>query len=298
MFTDMFGTERLKVGLHMHTTISDGRRTPEEAAEIYRKAGYDAVALTDHWAWHPSGELSGLRIISGAEYNIGGSDPCDGGVYHIVALGCTAEPAIDSSMTPEEIAAAIHAAGGIAVLAHPAWSLNDPSRVANETFFDATEIYNTVSGVHSSFRPDSGAFCDLLACRGVTFPMLATDDAHYYDGTDATRSFICAHAPDGDIISAIKRGDFYASQGPEVHLQRDRDRFYVDCTRRKGHLCHEYGMVPRARSARSRYRARRIHRIDRGGSPRPLYPRRGHRCGRQARVEQFHYYMTRASARA
>ena len=133
-------------------------------------------------------------------------------------------------MTPEEIAAAIHAAGGIAVLAHPAWSLNDPSRVANETFFDATEIYNTVSGVHSSFRPDSGAFCDLLACRGVTFPMLATDDAHYYDGTDATRSFICAHAPDGDIISAIKRGDFYASQGPEVHLQRDGDRFYVDCT--------------------------------------------------------------------
>lgn len=230
MFTDIFGTERLKVGLHMHTTVSDGRRTPEEAAEIYRKAGYDAVALTDHWAWHPSGELSGLRIISGAEYNIGGSDPCDGGVYHIVALGCATEPAIDRSMTPEEIAAAIHAAGGIAVLAHPAWSLNDPSRVANETFFDATEMYNTVSGVHSSFRPDSGAFCDLLACRGVTFPLLATDDAHYYDGTDATRSFICAHAPDGDIISAIKRGDFYASQGPEVHLQRDGDRFYVDCT--------------------------------------------------------------------
>ena len=33
MFTDIFGTERLKVGLHMHTTVSDGRRTPEEAAE-------------------------------------------------------------------------------------------------------------------------------------------------------------------------------------------------------------------------------------------------------------------------
>lgn len=230
MFKDMFGVDRLKIGLHIHTTRSDGRRTPDEAAAIYREAGYDAIAMTDHWAWHGAGELGELTLISGAEYDIGGSDPCDGGVYHIVALGCAEEPEITRDMVPAEIAGAIHKAGGLAVLAHPAWSLNDPATVAHETFFDATEIYNTVSGVHASFRPDSGAFCDLLACRGVTFPLLATDDAHYYDGTDAARSFICASAPDGDIIGAIKRGDFYASQGPEVHLQRDGDRFYIDCT--------------------------------------------------------------------
>ena len=33
-----------------------------------------------------------------------------------------------------------------------------------------------------------------------------------------------------DILSAIKRGDFYASQGPEVHLRREGDRFTVDCS--------------------------------------------------------------------
>ena len=27
MFTDMFGNDRLKVGLHMHTTRSDGKKT-------------------------------------------------------------------------------------------------------------------------------------------------------------------------------------------------------------------------------------------------------------------------------
>lgn len=61
--------------------------------------------------------------------------------------------------------------------------------------------------------------------------MLATDDAHYYDGTDATVAFVAVKcAPDGDILSAIKRGDFYASQGPEVHLRREGDRFTVDCS--------------------------------------------------------------------
>ena len=40
MEKDMFGVSRLKVNLHMHTTLSDGSKTPEEAAEIYKKAGY------------------------------------------------------------------------------------------------------------------------------------------------------------------------------------------------------------------------------------------------------------------
>ena len=45
MYTDLNGAKRLKINLHLHTTDSDGRKTPEEAAAIYRAAGYDVVAL-------------------------------------------------------------------------------------------------------------------------------------------------------------------------------------------------------------------------------------------------------------
>ena len=48
MYTDMMGVKRLKVNLHQHTTCSDGRKTPQEAADIYRRAGYDLIAITDH----------------------------------------------------------------------------------------------------------------------------------------------------------------------------------------------------------------------------------------------------------
>ncbi len=234
MFTDMMGNVRYKLGLHLHTTRSDGRREASAVIAEYREAGYDAIALTDHWLWNPAGELDGMKIISGAEYNIGASDPCDGfGVYHIVALGCEHRPDILPVDEPATVAAAIHEAGGIAVLAHPAWSLNDPAVVAAQPYFDATEIFNTVSGVHFSFRPDSSAFCDLLACRGMTLPLLATDDAHYYDGQDDAVSFVCVRAESGaqsELIDAIKRGDFYASQGPELHLSRDGNRFILDCS--------------------------------------------------------------------
>ena len=74
MEKDLFGINRWKINLHTHTTRSDGSRTPEEVAEIYKKAGYDVIAVTDHWKYHESGEIAGLRILAGAEYNIGGGN--------------------------------------------------------------------------------------------------------------------------------------------------------------------------------------------------------------------------------
>ena len=37
-----------KGNLHMHTTCSDGRVSPEQAEDMYEQAGYDFIALTDH----------------------------------------------------------------------------------------------------------------------------------------------------------------------------------------------------------------------------------------------------------
>jgi hypothetical protein len=96
----------------------------------------------------------------------------------------------------------------------------------------ATEIYNTVSGVHASNRPDSSAIVDLCAAQGLVFPLLAADDVHYYDN-DACVSYIMAEAETNDteaILSAIREGRFYASQGPEIHLLREGDHFKVVCS--------------------------------------------------------------------
>lgn len=37
MEKDMFGVSRLKVNLHMHTTLSDGSKTPEELRLIKKQ---------------------------------------------------------------------------------------------------------------------------------------------------------------------------------------------------------------------------------------------------------------------
>ncbi len=243
MFTDIKGIRRLKVGLHTHTTLSDGRKSPEEAAAIYQAAGYDAVALTDHWHYGRGGELEGLTILSGCEYNVGGGDSRDA-VYHIVGLCMEQDPGLttalrdDATKTSAEkariIIDAIHAVGGLAVLAHPAWSLNSPAQCLDVEGFDATEIYNAVSECGMSDRPYSGLIVDMLAGEhGFDKPLLATDDAHYYRG-DACRGMVMVEADaveEMGLVAALRAGRFYATQGPQVHMHREADgRICVDCT--------------------------------------------------------------------
>ena len=69
MITDKLGNKYYKIGLHIHTTNSDGKRTPEEVAREYKADGFDAVAFTDHWIYGPGGTLEGLHIISGCFIN-------------------------------------------------------------------------------------------------------------------------------------------------------------------------------------------------------------------------------------
>ena len=234
MLKDMLGKKRWKINLHTHTTQSDGHRTPEEAAAIYKAAGYDAIALTDHWSYGEGGEIDGLPILSGCEYDLYSEEL---GVFHIICLCAERLPeGVHRDMSPQEIVNAIHKAGGLAVLAHPAWSLNAPDTVMKIEGFDATEIYNTVSGTGQSFRPDSSLIVDLLGARGRCYPLLATDDAHYYRdyrGMDACKSWIMAECDPADpasVKSAIREGRFYATQGPELHLSRTEKGFRVDCS--------------------------------------------------------------------
>lgn len=218
----------------MHTTCSDGDMTPAEAARLYKERGYDAIAITDHWEYGEAGSLSGLRILSGIEYNLGQADGSEG-VYHIVALGCHTRPELSrGNLTPQDIIDEIHRHKGLAVLAHPSWSLNTAADISRFRGFDATEIYNSVSDAHHSDRPYSGDFVDTALCRGMIFPLLAVDDTHYYDGTDETMSFImlaCSeNASDDDILEAIRQKRFYASQGPEIHIRQEGKEIMVTCS--------------------------------------------------------------------
>ena len=236
MYTDLFGRPRVKLGLHHHTTRSDGRLTPKQTARLYREAGYDAIAVTDHWVYSPGETLADLPVLPGGEYHTGIRDGFEG-VYHILCLCPDRKPELDRSMTPQQIIDGIHEAGGLAILAHPAWSLNSPEKIRALQGLDGLEIWNTVSERGYSRRGDSSILVDMLASEGLLYPLLAADDSHFYESSgnfaDSRTAFImaqCDSAEPEKVRQAIREGRFYASTGPEIHLSVKDGRAVVDCS--------------------------------------------------------------------
>ena len=230
MIVNQFGEKYFKLGLHLHTTRSDGRKTPNEVAMEYKNDNYDAIALTDHWVYGEGGNLEGLHIISGCEYNLGGNNTIEG-VSHIVSLFTKSNPCISKNASNQEVVNAINEAGGIAVLAHPNWSLNKPQDLIDLKGVTATEIYNAVSDAGQSMRPYSDYYIDICANACVYPKIFATDDAHAYNGNDNRLGWIMVRAnelTDEALMNAIKNGDFYATEGPEVYVRREENRLIID----------------------------------------------------------------------
>lgn len=111
-----------KGNLHTHTTVSDGGRPPEEMVRLYREAGYQFLALTDHMkvAVTENPWPGEFLLLLGAEWDGDASEV--GEDYHLLGFGLT-----EAGNPPQEITVPraiewIKQQGGEAVFAHPYWS--------------------------------------------------------------------------------------------------------------------------------------------------------------------------------
>ncbi len=221
-----------KGNLHMHTTRSDGCLSPDDALSLYQKAGYDFAALTDHWAQSQNSSFGRMLLLSGCEWDTG--DMIHSPVYHIIGVGMEREVKLEHSQPPQKIIDAIREAGGMAILAHPAWSVTDPEAVLSLTGLCGAEIYNSISGLPwNGERADSSLYFDLWASKGKLIPCMAADDSHHYNG-EQTRSYLMVRAQECTqqaLKKALESGSFYASQGPEFQAIRVGDgKVEVECS--------------------------------------------------------------------
>lgn len=221
-----------KLGLHAHTDLSDGKLPREAVIKLYRENGYDALAITDHWKYGENGWAGDMLLLSGAEYNKKGNDAIEG-IFHILGIGMEHDPKLEKDTPAQPAIDAIRKAGGMAVLAHPAWSMNTLEQAKGLVGVEATEIYNAVSESHQSIRAYSPHFVECCANAGIDYRVLATDDAHYYEGDDACMGWVMAKMESlsrENVLKALRDGDFYATQGPELYVRREGNEVIVECS--------------------------------------------------------------------
>lgn len=244
---DLFALRPMKGDLHAHSYRSDGARDPASLAGHFREQGYDFFALTDHNRYYPGNEIdtvfsavdTELLHVPGEEVHTPES------VLHIVHVGgdrSVAHRYIHEreayekeigeylARVPETVPEAyrdryaramwaadqIHAAGGIAILAHPLWrpgnrSVNIPVPFARLLLasgkFDAFELFGGVGAVPNNRQL---ALWQEARDAGVCIPIVSSSDVHALEDSSSfphnfTLCFTAARTVEG-VTEAIRKG--------------------------------------------------------------------------------------------
>ena len=148
------------VNLHIHTSCSDGFGDGEQILKSAKEKGYKLIAITDHNTVESHRNLKDDILLTGVEF-----DCWFGYVFiHLLAYGIDINhpimqpffaknkkdtedvlPRLFAKRNVAKLIEAIHVAGGIAVLAHPAcyWALSLENLITDlmQVGLDGVEVY-------------------------------------------------------------------------------------------------------------------------------------------------------------
>ncbi len=218
-----------KGNLHCHSTQSDGRGTPEERVAEYKEAGYDFLAITDHWFYTNQPELgdNSFLVLPGTELDCppyGDEALC----YHIVGIGRPGDELLPTGPIPHtgnarvtDLLELLERHGNFAFIAHPHWSGMTTASCATLPAV-GMEVYNGLC--HYDFGTGFAEQHINEAVYAGGCPLLfATDDYHhaaFRDVPDHFSGYVMVKAPElthQTITEALLTGQFYASyEGPEI----------------------------------------------------------------------------------
>lgn len=238
-----------KTNLHTHSTISDGRFTPQQVKNMYKEKGYSILALTDHniIADHSDMNEDDFLMLTGVEINFNHQNyrpRFDGQVYHLNLISkrpdnlwIPSKPPhkypggveyeekmkyenMDVSYNVDAVNAMIKKAnekGFLVMYNHPTWSCQSYPDYANLKGLWAMELCNgecCCSG--NDEKNNSRVYKDLLTLGNKLYPT-GTDDMHRKGAVGIAWIMVGAKKLEYDsVISALENGDFYMSTGPEI----------------------------------------------------------------------------------
>lgn len=221
---------------HTHTLNSDGDTAPDDVARWYRENGYNFVFITDHEYItnvgplnHILGKPGSFIVISAQEV----TDRFDKKPYHINGLG------LEKVVMPNGLSGAVETlqkniddvrtAGAVPQINHPnfGWALtaNDIRKLKNVRLMEIFNGHPLVNNLGGGGVPSTEQIWDDLLTGGMTIYGIADDDSHTFkrpgDRTMALpgQGWVYVRAAEltrEAIMSALDRGDFYASTGVEL----------------------------------------------------------------------------------
>lgn len=220
----------LRCALHAHTTNSDGELSPDMLVRHYEWAGFDVLAITDHWVRTVERSTRKLLVIPSTELNavVGAGHDA-----HVLALGVEADPVPPDAFAPiQEVVDWILEHDGVPYLAHTYWSGLRTSDWEACAGLVGVEVWNSGCELEIG-RGDSSVHWDEALEAGYPLLGLATDDSHHpgYDSGFAWTMVRAAERSREAVLDALRSGSFYGSCGPQIHdVEQDGNAVVVRCS--------------------------------------------------------------------
>lgn len=243
-----------KAQLHCHSKNSDGRLTVEKQKELFMRNGYSVVAFTDHEHLIDNSHLDDESFLTitacevavkefpnestmknhkmrVAHLNFYALDqhntvtPCYNSVYdHFINDAIKDKIRFDGeyqrSYSPEGINKMIKDAkkqGFLVSYNHPDWSLENACDYLKYQNLDFVEIYNHSCTVQGGEGYQIKVFDDMLRSGKKIYATMC-DDSH--SEKDMFGGWVMINTEKleyNSIMNALKNGNFYSSQGPEIY---------------------------------------------------------------------------------
>ncbi len=211
-----------KANLHSHSSLSDGKLTPEEMKALYKELGYSVLALTDHDLFIPRNDLTDedFLILNGFEYEV--NEPGNGRTWreskschfcyialdkdmtrqpmwrenylfgnavnnkHLVDYDKDAEPyrRVYSCEGISEMMKIGREAGFFVTYNHPTWSLESYPQYMGYEGMHAIEMFNggCITGGYEDYNPR--VYDDMLRGGKRVF-IIGADDNHNRVGKES-----------------------------------------------------------------------------------------------------------------
>src|SRR3954447_14110395 len=190
---------------------------PEMLATHYAWAGFDVLAITDHWVRTDVSLTDGLVMIPSTELNA----RIEGAAAdaHVLALGVTAEPVAPAGAFDglDETVAWVLGNGGVPYIAHTYWSGLRAQDFEGCEGLVGLEVYNAGCELEVG-RGFAAVHWDDVLDHRRPFYGIAVDDSHV-SGFDTSLGWVWARCRERSaeaVLEALRTGAFYSSSGPEV----------------------------------------------------------------------------------
>jgi hypothetical protein len=193
--------------IHCHTTNSDGSRSVAEVVALYKGAGYDFLLITDH------NQVTNTASYTTSDFLTLPGNELTYSSRHVNAINISGGNPSGPSATLQEVINLALNADAIPQINHPDYSNHTASTILNTSGAILMEIIQ-----HFDNLSYNEGVWDGVLSAGRQIYGTGTDDAHNYT-SDFNTGWIMVYANNldtGEILTAIRNGDFYSSNGATI----------------------------------------------------------------------------------